>query len=378
MSFINKKRLIDLFCELVKIKSPSGQEEEIAKVVIDKLEALGLQVSRDSYGNIIARLRGPGKPLILCGHLDTVAIGEGSEIRLIVEEDTIRSDGSTILGADNKDAISAIIEMLTVLSERNLKHRSLEIVFTREEEAISRGAQNLDLSLLSGKECIISDYSGIYGTIITSAPYYFRFEVRIIGKRSHVKEPEQGVNAIRIAAEAISKMPLGRIDDLTTSNIGYQVSGLKGIIDEDSRTIGSLSRENRNTVPDLAIVFGEVRGPKIDQVTKALHNIERDFSDAARVAGGKVEFNAEKLADGYYFEQNDSLVSMVSKIFKAQGITPKLTHSIGGSDANIFNACGIHTMVISSAHKDAHTYTECLFVEDFVRLADFYVRLVTI
>lgn len=375
---MNQERLIALFCELTRIKSPSGEEEEISRVVIDKLEKLGIRVVKDGYGNIIAKLDGKGDPLIFCAHLDTVAIGEGNEIKPIVKENIITSDGSTILGADNKDAISALIETLTVLSENNLQHRSLEIVFTKKEEAISEGAKHLDFSLLFGKECIISDLVAPYGAIVISAPYCFRFEVYVTGQRSHAKEPERGVNAIRIVAEAISKMPLGKIDDLTTSNIAYQVSGLKGVIDDVDRRIGSIEDENRNTIPDLAIVYGEVRGAKIDKVIEILNEIKTVFSVLTCANGGRIEFNIKKLAEGYYFEVDDSLILMVSDIFLAQGIQPIFIHSIGGSDANIFNQRGIHTIVISSAHRNNHQYTEYLIIEDLIRLTDFYLRLVII
>lgn len=375
--FINKERLASLFCELAKIKSPSGQEEEIVKIVSEKLLTIGLKVERDNYGNIVAKLDGKGKPLILSGHLDTVDIGEGTEIVPIIDinKNIITSDGTTILGADNKDSVSAIIEVLTVLSENKIVHRPLEIIFTLKEEAISEGAKNLDYSLLTGKECVISDYAGEYGSVIIGAPYCFLFDITVVGKRSHVKEPEKGVNAIEVMAKIVTHIPLGRIDELTTSNIAYQVSGLKGVIDEKDRTIESLVKLNRNTVPDLAILHGEVRGPDLNKIKDTLIETKKVAIEIADNMGAKIICDTKKIADGYIFSENNALVYKVSQIFKAQGVIPKFVYTIGGSDANIFNANNICTIVISSAHKDNHRFTETLYVDNLVQLADLYLQL---
>jgi len=301
----------------------------------------------------------------------------GEKIRPIVKKEIITSDGTTILGADNKDSISAIVEMLTILSEEKRNHRALEIVFTKEEEAISKGAKHLDFSLLGGKKCVISDIAETYGTIVLSAPYCFRFNIKITGRRSHAKEPEKGINATLIAAKAISIMPLGRIDDFTTVNISYQISGLRGLVDDPDKTTASLLKENRNTVPDLAVVLGEVRGAKIDKVKETLSKIQEVLHAESEIAKGIVEFEVEKLADGYYSDQNDALVVEIANLFSAQGVTPRFYHSIGGSDANIFNNRGIHTVVISSPCRNSHKHTEFLLIEDLVKLVDFYLRLVT-
>ena len=373
--FINKQRLIDEFCSLARIKSPSSREDEISEFLIKRLKQLKFAIKKDSYGNIIARLNGSGKPLVLCAHMDTVPIGKGNEIKPVVKGNRITSDGSTILGADNKDSIAAILEAVMVITENKLVHRAVEVVFTKEEEEISKGAKNLDLSLLDGKECIISDMAEPYGLITVSAPYCFKFEVKVKGRRSHVKEPEKGINALSIIAEAVSNIPLGRVDSLTTSNIAYAVSGLDGVITD--KNLGSLEAECRNTVPDLGIILGEVRGADIKKVQATLAAIEMHFSSAAKHFGGESLFSCEKLADGYLFNPNNPLISMISDIFRMQGLKPKMFNSTGGSDANILNGRGLKSIVISSAHMENHKTTEYVVISDLIKLADFYVRLLT-
>lgn len=380
MRHINKERLIKTFCELASIPSPSGREEKISKILTEKLERLGLIVQKDSYGNLIAKLAGKGEPIMLCAHMDTVAV-EKDAIKVEVDEESgiIRSDGTTILGADNKDAVSAILEMLEVVKENKLPHRSLEIIFTREEEAISGGARNLDLSLISGKECFISDQAEPYGTITLTAPYLYAFNVDIQGIKCHVKEPEKGINAVRIMATAIChpEMPIGRIDSLTTVNIGSVVAGLRSIIDEPGKAISDLRQAGRNSVPDLAHVYGEVRGADENKVREVLSSIEKIFTTISKSFDGTSTFSIEKKADGHIFKKDDPLVARVASIFTDQQVKVEYFDSVGGSDANILENSGIHSVVFSSAHRNNHQTSEYLIIEDLMKLADFYVKLIT-
>jgi len=377
MKYINKDRLINRFLELARIPSPSGQEPEICQYLAHSLVDLGLQIVGDDYGNIIAKLAGTGKPIILCAHMDTVAIGEGTMIVPIVKEDVITSDGTTILGADNKDSIAAILEALSIVRENRLENRAAEIVFTKEEEAISRGAMKLDITKLRGKECLISDCPEPYGTITTNAPFWYGFDVKVSGVRCHAKEPEKGVNVAAIMAKAISSMPLGRIDALTTSNIAYQILGLKGIVDNPKEKVTNIPKKDRNSIPDLGIISGEVRGLKIEKVIESLARIEALFTEVASEFGGRSSFEQKKLADGYYFSEEDPLVKFAASIFSDQGVAPRYIPSIGGSDANILNGRGINTIVISSAHRENHKVSEYLIIDDLIKLADFYVRCLT-
>ena len=376
MKYINKKRLIDTFCELAKIKSPSGHEQEIARLLIKRLKALGLKVTQDAYGNVISRLSGHGRAIILCAHMDTVAIGPGKEIIPIIKGNTIRSNGKTILGADNKDSVAAILESLSVVTERNLPIRPVEIIFTREEEAISKGARNLDFSLITGKECIIADASYPYGTIILSAPYNYNFEIMIQGKRSHAAVPEKGKNAASIAFQAASRISLGKIDKFTRVNISFGVIGLRGNADQKIINL-PVALRTRNNVPDYAHLYGEVRGAKIELVKKTLDKIKAEFEKAAREVGARSVFSVQKQATGYYYTKSDPLIKEIIKVLQAQNKKSAFTHSLGGSDANILASKGIKAVVISSPGLNPHTFSEYLKIPDLVLLADFYFRVMT-
>src|SRR5438105_1194024 len=103
---INNDRLLQTFLDLVAIDSPSGEEEKVAQEIGRRLAAQGLTVKRDAHGNLIAALAGQGAPFLLSAHMDTVEPGRG--IKPVIDGDTIRTDGSTILGGDPKAGVSEI------------------------------------------------------------------------------------------------------------------------------------------------------------------------------------------------------------------------------------------------------------------------------
>ena len=130
---INEDRLIETFIELVKIDSPSGEEDNMAKEMGKRLGELGGRVEEDSFGNIIAKFSGVGEPLMLNAHLDTVEPGRG--IKPKVGKTRIETDGTTILGGDDKAGLAIILEAITTTKDSNTAHVPLEVVLTRGEEA---------------------------------------------------------------------------------------------------------------------------------------------------------------------------------------------------------------------------------------------------
>lgn len=372
---LNQQRLIDTFVDLAKIPSPSGKEQQISLYILDFLKKHNIETHIDNFGNIIARIPGKGDPIILCAHLDTVEVGE-EEVNIKFKDNIITSDGKTILGADNKDSVTAILEMVNYLKEKKINHRSLELVFTLGEEAISVGAKNLDLSLISGKQCLISDLGDKYGSIIYSSPYLFKFNATFIGKRAHSKHTKQGISAISALTDALSRIRHGKTDDYTTLNIGYIIGGLESYLKNEKYNLEVLEKQNRNTVPDIAKSFAEIRGSKIDLINDLITKIKFEFELVRKKYKADVKLEFEKLVDGYFFEKNNVFIQQISNIFQKQAVQPIEYHSLGGSDANILNGKGIETIVIGSCHRKNHTYSEYLIINDLLKLTDFYIKLV--
>ena len=232
----NNKRLIDEFLELVQIDSPSSKEGNVAKVLVKKLEEIGLSVEVDNAGeihggetgNVIATLKGnrEGKKILFSSHMDTVSPGIG--IKPIIDEEAgiIKSDGTTVLGSDDKAGIAAILEGLRYIKENNIEHSDITVVFSIWEEGGLFGAKSLDYSKLDVDYGFVLDSGGSPGEIIVKAPGQDRIAVKIKGRPAHAGlQPEAGISAIMVASRAIENMNLLRIDEETTANIGIVKGG---------------------------------------------------------------------------------------------------------------------------------------------------------
>src|SRR5215218_5497158 len=128
---IDEQRVLRTFLDLVTIDNPSGQEQQMATAVIERLQALGLEPEQFTNGSVLARLAGDGEPLLLSAHLDSVAPASGK--RPIVENGVVRSAGDTVLGSDDLVGVTAILEGVRAV-HANGRHRAAELVFTVQEE----------------------------------------------------------------------------------------------------------------------------------------------------------------------------------------------------------------------------------------------------
>ncbi len=198
------------------------------------MEKIGLEVYMDdagekvgsNSGNLIGKLRGntDGETILFSAHMDTVSPGIG--IKPIIKDGVIYSDGTTILGGDDKAGIAAILEAIEIIVENNIPHGDIEVVFSIFEEGGLFGAKNLDYTKLNAKVGFVLDSGGEPGQIIVQGPAQNKINAKFIGKEAHAGvAPENGISAIQIAAEAISNMKLLRIDEETTANIGYILVG---------------------------------------------------------------------------------------------------------------------------------------------------------
>lgn len=356
---INKERLIKTFLELVKIDSPSGEEGNMAKEVAKRLKALGGKVEFDSFGNLVAKFQGVGEPFMINSHLDTVEPGRG--IKPKISGHIIKTDGSTILGADNKAGVALILEALTVAKEQKAELKNLEVAMTLGEEAGLQGALNLDYSLVSAKEGVTFDGHGAVSNVTTAAPGYNRVDVTITGIAAHAGvEPEKGLSAIRIASEVISSLQIGRIDEETTANIGLIEGG-----------------SARNAVPERAHFKGEIRSRNIEKLERHSAHFHSVLAEAARNSpDAKLEVEIKREFDPYFFEEDHPIIQQILAVFAKMGIKPNLEPSGGGSDVNIFNSHGINIVDVGTGVHDMHTKKETLDIKEFVEAAEVCYALI--
>jgi len=355
---IQSDRLLEAFLKLLRIDSPSREEEEIGKHLAECFTGMGLDVETDEIGNVIARMDGQGKTLLLTAHMDNVKPCRG--VVPVVEEGVVRSDGTTVLGSDDKAGVAIILEVLHTIIERKLPHRPLEIVITVQEEIGLYGAKRLDASTLHSRVGIGLDAGGKPGTIVISAPSHNRITAVVHGKAAHAGIcPEDGVSALVIAAEAITEMELGRIDDETTANIGSIRGGTAA-----------------NMIPDRVELRAEARSrskSKLFNQTKAMVDA---LQETALKHGGTVEVQVERRYTGYTLTEDDEVVRLIMDGMHFLGVDPTLIATGGGSDANVFNAAGIQIVNIGIGMARAHTTEEYIALSDMVSAAEIVLACV--
>lgn len=337
---IENKRITQTFCELATIDSPSGEEKQIASVLAKKLDRLGLTVSYDNYGNVIATDKG-SNPLILSSHMDTVEPGRG--VTPIVFKDRIESDGTTILGGDCKAGISAILEALESINESNNPRRSVEVILTREEEPGLNGARNLDFSMINGREALIFDGEGAASRITSASPTYTGFVIDIKGQAAHAgMEPEKGISAIRVAAELVLELPQGRLDSETTFNIGLIEGG-----------------QVRNAVPETTRIIGEFRSIEKETHHSVLDKFETTLESVrAKHPEVSIKHSISTEFEAYRLEDKEPFLKTVKTAIKSLGWEPTMETSGGGTDGNVFRQHNISAVVVGMAVTGMHTKKE--------------------
>ena len=366
---VNEKRLVESFMELVKIGSVSREERNLADFLVEKLEDLELEVrvdqagekAKSNSGNIIARFRGNIKkvtPIMFSAHMDTVV--PGKNIKPICEGDKILSSGKTILGADDKAAIAALLEALHIIKENNISCGDIEIVFSVCEEIGLKGAKNLDIFSLNAQMGFVLDAGGQVGNIITAAPSQNSLQIIIYGKSAHAgSNPEEGINAIQVAGFALSRMKLGRIDEETTANIGI-VSGGKAT----------------NIVPDKVTLQGEVRSRNEEKLEKYTEQLKKITEDTAQEFKAKADVKINREFSCYNLSPDDQVVKISMKAAKDMGLHTELCPSGGGSDANVFNQKGFPSVVLAIGMEKVHTVDEFILVKNLKSTAEYVLSII--
>jgi len=369
---VDQQRLIDEFFELVRTDSETKRERAICDLLIKKFSALGLAVEEDDTaaktghgaGNLFATWAATEgmeevAPFLFTGHMDTVAPGQGIQPR-VDADGFIRSDGTTILGSDDKAGLAAMLEAIRVVNERKLPHGKIQFVITAGEESGLVGARAMDPKRLDAKYGFALDSDGNIGAICTAGPTQTKMRITVTGKAAHAGvNPEDGISAISVAAKAISRMPLGRIDRETTANIGRFEGG-----------------GETNVVADRVVITAEARSLVNDKMKAQVAKMRDAFASATQEFGGSFEFEENFLYPAYKFDDDAPVVRVAADAFESLGIPWSTFESGGGSDANMFNGMGVPTVNLAIGYEHIHTTKEQIRVSDLVDAARMVVAIV--
>ena len=300
-------------------------------------------------------------PIFFGAHLDTVPLG-GDILPEIKNGKIFNSDKNCILGGDDKVAIAAILEALEVIRENKIKTCGIYIIFTVGEEIAILGAKNLDLKEIKAKYGFVFDGEGDIGTIFNEAPYHDTMEFTITGKAVHAGiEPEQGINSIKVAAEAIANLKIGRIDSESTCNIGI-ISG------------GTAT----NIIPENTYVKAESRSLNPEKLDRLTTDIKAGFLRSAEKYGAKLKIKVEREYNGFKFESDAVPIVMASKALRNMGIEPTVRSTGGGSDVNIYNSKGKVSVDLSSGMEKVHSSNEYVKVAELEKLTELILEICTL
>lgn len=368
MVTINEQRLIDEFLQLVQIDSETKHEEKISKVLLEKFQELGLEVIEDDSkqrtghgsGNLICTLKGNKEnidPIYFTAHMDTVV--PGKNIKPSIKDGYIVSDGTTILGADDKAGLAGILEAIRIIKETNRPHGDIQFIITAGEESGLMGAREIDRSLIHAKYGYALDSDGPVGDVIVAAPTQARIHATLTGKTAHAGvEPEKGISAISIAAKAISNMPLGRIDKETTANIGSFRGG-----------------DQTNIVCDHVEIHAEARSLDNQKMKIQVEKMKAAFEQAAEKYGGSAQVNVTVMYPSYKQNKEEKVVQIAERAIKDIKRESRLLSSGGGSDANVFAGYDIPTVNLAIGYEEIHTTNERIATKELIKIAELIIAI---
>jgi tripeptide aminopeptidase len=350
----------EYFMELVQIDSESRNERAMVNRLKQDLTELGFSVEEDNChlqtggnaGNIYAFLPGKKdmKPILFCAHVDTVRPGIGVKPQIL--DGKIVSDNTTILGADDKSGVAQIVLGIKNILDSGFEYPPIEVLLTVSEEVGLLGARYFDKTKLKSEIGYALDSEDI-GEFMIGAPSQNTIKIKVKGKEAHAGvEPEKGINAIRVAAEAIAAIPIGRIDFETTANIGVISGGMA-----------------TNIVPNLVEIKGEARSHNMEKLAQVTNDIVSTFEKAAarhklEKYEAKVEIEVNTEYKSFFMDESHRVVQIAKTAAESLGVVPRFVKGGGGSDANIINAEGVAMIVAGTGMHGYHTVDENILIAD--------------
>ncbi|PLX48123.1 MAG: peptidase M20 [Desulfobulbaceae bacterium] len=374
---INSERLAHYFVTLCEIDSPGKSEGKLAGYLSDFFDGFpgatvtvddSAQITGSDTGNLIVTIPGSDttkQPLFFNCHMDVINPCIG--VRVQRHNDIFTSKGDTVLGGDDKAGIAILMEMVQVLFEKKMSHPPLELLFTTGEEIGLLGAKAFDPARLRADMGFALDSTGL-DNVIVGAPAAVYVEAEIVGRASHAGlAPEAGINALSLAAAILAELPVGKIDDYSTANIGL-VSG------------GTAT----NIVPDTIHFRGEIRSHSADLLEKHeaiySHIFKRYIPGTTNA--GEPPFFSLSFPEQYpamLLDESSPLLALTRQASERLDCR-QLSYVVagGGSDANIFNSRHLQTAILGIGMEDVHSVHEHISLASMVRTLELVLAVATV
>ena len=328
----NENELVDLFCTLAEIPSPSLKEEKVIEKICAYCNENGLKCCTDEYKNIYIKVPATDEtkePVLLSSHMDVV--GDDSPVCAYLEGDLIKAQGRT-LGADDKAGVANALYFAKELSKRtDLKHGGLEIVFTRDEENGMTGIKHVDFSKINSKYVLVLD-SDALGQCLVSGASYVLADLKVNapkgGHSGNDIADETRENAAKLIADIITDMSQGVYysEDgkvVTSCNIGGIISGdvnVTNVINTDAHATYSIRSSRKDKEQEL-----------IDLMQDVVDSFNEEYEGIAKA---EITFT-EKMP---MFEKNEDeyLPILFETTAKKLGIEPEISSFHAGAETHIY------------------------------------------
>ncbi len=395
----NKKNsLLENLQDLCRVPSPSLHERGVAKVLAKKIRALGYEPLEDDAGqtlggdcgNIIVKVPGSGKGprLLLSAHMDTVEKPGGSPAKPKVDGDWVSRDGGGILGADDKAGVAVLLEVLSRLASAGKKHGDLVFAFTVAEEIGCLGAAELDPEIYRSLDAgVILDTCAVH-EITTAAPTKVTFRITVHGITGHAAFPERKINAAYVMAQTLARLPMGRLDEFSTANLGIMHSGAAVNVIPGAAYAEYEMRSHRKDVLDFHVkrvigsIEGVVRENRVFTRAGAAAGIDGGAEEGAaddriHIHCAQVDVDVEVDCEGYALPDESRFVAKMRTAIARAGLEPVTVRAQGASDANILNKRGLESVVLGCGMYGVHGDGERANLQDMANCADAVMNLVT-
>lgn len=355
--------VVNIFFDLVKISSPSYKEAIVRDYICDFLHELDIKTEVDNFGNVYVFIPAIGNtkkdPILLSAHMDTVEPCDNVEP--IIENGIIKTKGDTILGADDKAGIASILDVVTYIKEEKIDHRPMELLFTVQEEIGCIGAQHVNYEKFKSKTAIVLDRSAPVNAITLNVPSAVRVDIRINGRSTHSRSPEEGIHTITMFADLIKKIKYGKRGKEIISNIGIVTSGTMF-----------------NVIPDLLTAVGEIRASDEFFLEQEINHWKKMSANVVdNYKGSSVDLDTSRILTGFSLDVNHTFVIELSDAIQQAGFTPQYVDAFGGSDANIIFEHGIVAIPLGQGRSGAHSVDEQIPVQSLLDTRNILISLLT-
>lgn len=359
---INRNRLIEFFKTCCKIPSQSGKEKEIIIFLKKVMEDMGFKtwednVSKETIGNansLYAYLKGnPNKKALgFTAHADSVEHLES--INIIQEENIIKTDGNSILGADNKAGIAITVEAIRSIIENNVDHGDIYVYFPVQEEwgmgAIYMNPEgfnpDLNYNFDEAVPCISFEVQG-------------PDEYRISAKLELKKEKYSFENVLTIASRIVTKLEKYSFDPDVYLNVGL-IRGGRGMYRFPETC-------------DFEVMLRSKDHGKAEYISEQINEI---FETEMKNTGVKIDYINRLVYKTFDLDQEDPMYKYTMDQCRKIGVEPIIRENFDCFDTSELNSKGVKTITVSTGYENFHQHTECLHIDQFVKSCEFAYNLI--